>query len=53
MDTGPVRTEAKRLIGRSRWPFVTVTMGIWSMPLAVEIKSGQIGKVDRQEAEEM
>lgn len=53
VGTGPVRTEAKRHIGRSQWPFATVTMGIWSMPLAVEIKSGQIGKVDRQEAEEM
>ena len=53
VDTGPVRTEAKRVIGRSWWPSATMIMGVWPIPLAVEIKSGQIGEVDSQEVEEM
>ena len=53
VDTGPVITEAKRVIGRSWWPSATMIMGVWPMPLAVEIKSGQIGEVDSQEVEEM
>lgn len=38
---------SRRLVGRSRWPPVTMTMVDWSKHLAVEIKtSGQIGEVD-------
>lgn len=38
---------SRRLVGRSQWPPVTMTLVDWSKHLAVEIKtSGQMGEVD-------
>lgn len=45
-----VRTEARRLVGRSSWPPVTTTAVTWCKPLAVGItRSGQMGEADRRQ----